>query len=256
MPALTDSRTRALLARPPKAKFVGSEDTHIHDEEEGILLLSTKRKRQKDEQPYRSITSFKNDAELLYSSSSTSESEGGDSSDADDDILTLPSQQETLKLLEQQLSAEPWSVDKWLLLLSHTLSSIPVMSKNASKARSEITISILARALGADSRNSTSVVLRLKYMKAGEQVWHESKIRAEWEHALKTGGVELWMEWLEWRIRRAGKGVDGMIEDATRVMGASGHDAQGEITRIRVFWRVAVALQGAGSFATMFRPNV
>jgi hypothetical protein len=176
MLALTDSRTRALLAVPPKGKLIGSGDTHIHDEEEGILLLSTKRKRPKDEQPYRSITSSKDDAESLYSSSSGSESEGGGRSDTDDDTLTLPSQQESLKLLEQQLSVEPCSVDKWLLLLSHTLSSIPVMSKNASKAQSEITVSILARALGADPRNSASVILRLKYMKAGEQVWHESKV--------------------------------------------------------------------------------
>jgi NRDE-2, necessary for RNA interference len=209
------------------------------------LLLTSKSSQEKHEQPYRSITSPKDDRESFYGSLSTSENEDDDGSE-DDDTFTLTSQQETLKRLEQQLKEEPSSVDKWLLLLSHTLSSIPVMSKNASKARCEISISILARALAADPRNRISSVLRLKYIKAGEQVWHESKVRAEWEDVLQTTGIDLWMEWLEWRIRKADKGIEGIIEDATRVLRASHHDEQGEITRIRVFWRVAVALQNAG----------
>jgi NRDE-2, necessary for RNA interference len=253
MPALTDSRSRALLAAPPKAKFPQSGDTFAHEEVDGILLLTSKRSQEKHEQPYRSITSTKYDADSLYGLSSASEDEDGGSSGGDDnDTSTLSSQQETLKQLEQQLNVEPSSVDNWLLLLSHTLSAIPVMSKNASKARSEISISILARALAADPQNRTSNVLRLKFMKAGEQVWHESKVRAEWEDVLRTGGIDLWMEWLEWRIRKADKGVDGIIEDATRVLGAFNHDELGEIARIRVFWRVAVALQNAGWFLSVF----
>jgi hypothetical protein len=249
MPALTDSRAGALLAAPPKVKFPQSGDTFKHEEVDGILLLTSKRSKQKHGQPYRSITSPKGDVESPYGSAPTSEDEdGGSSGDDENDTPILTSQQETLRLLEQQLNAEPYSVAKWLLLLSHTLSGIPIMSKNASKARSEISISILARALAADLRNRTSNVLRFKYMKAGEQVWHESKIRAEWEEALKTGGVDLWMEWLEWRIRKADKGVDGIIEDATRILRAFKYDEPGEIARIRVFWRVAVTLQNAGLF--------
>jgi len=244
---LTDPRSRALLAAPPKRKLPQPGDTYKNDEVDGILLLSSKSGQQKQEQ-YRSITSSKYDDGSLYDSSSATDDEDGGST-IDNDTPTLTSQQETLKQLEQQLSVDPCSADKWLLLLWHTLSAIPVVSKNASKARSEISISILGRALAADPRNRLSMILRLKYMKAGEPVWHESKVRAEWEDALKTGGVELWMEWLEWRIGKADKGVDGIVEDATRVLQAFSHDEQGELSRVRAFWRVAVALQNAGSFS-------
>lgn len=245
MPTLTDSRSRALLAAHPTAKLFQSGDTPEYNEVNGVLLLTSKSSQQKHEQPYRSISSSKYDIESPYGSPSASE-DGVISDDDNYDTPTITSQQETLKLLEQQLKEEPCSVDKWILLLSHTLSAIPVMSKNASKARAEISISILGRALAADPRNRISNVLRLKYMKAGEQVWHESKIRAEWEDALKTGGIDLWMEWLEWKIGKAEKGVDGIIEDATRVLQTLNQDEPGEIARIRIFWRVAVALQSAG----------
>lgn len=262
MPALTDSRSRALLAAPPRRKFRQSNDTSIPDEVDGIILLTSKTGQQESEQPYRSITLSRDDAEYIYGSPSGSEIEDEGKSDDDDDAITLTSQQEALKSLEEELNAEPRSIDKWLLLLSHTLSSIAITSKNASKARSEISISILARALAADPQNRSSKLLRLKYMKAGEQIWHESKVRAEWEDALKTGGIDLWMEWLEWRIRKAEKGVDGIVEDAMRVIATFYQDELGEIACIRVFWRVAVALQNAGtvsehaSVGTICKPSL
>lgn len=244
MSALTDSRSRALLAVPPKAMFPKSGNTSDCGEVDGILILASKKRQQKHEQLYHSISSLKGDAE---SSSSSEDDDGSSSGDDENDSPVLTSQQETMKLLEQQLNAEPCSVDKWLLLLSYSLSAIPILSKNASKARSEISISILARALAVDPRNSTSSVLRLKFMKAGEQVWHESMVRAKWEDVLKTGSIDLWMEWLEWRIRQAERGIDGIIEDGSRALRAFHHDELDEIARIRIFWRVAVALQNAGS---------
>jgi hypothetical protein len=219
---------------------------------DGIILLTSKTGQQESEQPYRSITLPRDDSESVYGSPSGSEIEDEGKSD-DDDAITLTTQQEALKSLEEELNAESRSVDKWLLLLSHTLSSIPITSKNASKARSEISVSILARAIAADPQNRTSKVLRLRYMKAGEQVWHESKVRAEWEDALKTGGIELWMEWFEWKIRKAEKGVDGIVEDAMRLLATFDHDEPGEIARIRVFWRVAITLQNAGTFSSMLQ---
>lgn len=58
-----------------------------------------------------------------------------------------------------------------------------------------------------------------------------------------SGGVEIWMEWLELRIRKASGGIAGIVEDAERVLGALNGDEMG---RLRVFWRVAVVLQNAG----------
>lgn len=153
----------------------------------------------------------------------------------------MTSHQQTLKALDRELSSDPSSVPTWLSLLSQTLSTIPLSSRNATKARSEITLSILSRAL---SQNAQSKELWLRYLRAGEDTWHESKLRAEWEDALKvSGGVEIWMEWLELRIRKASGGIAGIVEDAERVLGALNGDEMG---RLRVFWRVAVVLQNAG----------
>ncbi|KAF8078751.1 NRDE-2, necessary for RNA interference-domain-containing protein [Lyophyllum atratum] len=243
MPSLTDSSARALLAAPPTRRVLQSGDNYKHTEIDGYLRLPSSRRRDQNEPSYRSITASKDDADSDAESSTASSDD--ESSDEEAGTVTLTSHQETLKLLEHQLNEDPTAVDKWLQLLSHTLSTIPVTSKNATTARSEIAISILARALSAHPRNGASKLLRLRYMKAGEEVWHESKVRAEWEEALKLGGFEIWMEWLEWRIRRANAGVDGVVEDAVRAR-TLGQSEQDELMRVRVFWRVAVALQSAG----------
>jgi hypothetical protein len=92
--------------------------------------------------------------------------------------------------------------------------------------------------------NGNSYVLRFKYLQAGEEVWHDSKLRAEWEDALKNvEGVEIWMEWFEWRIRKGNKGVSAVVEDAKRSLAAVQHD---EVGRVRIFWRLAVAFQDTG----------
>ena len=147
-----------------------------------------------------------------------------------------------MKSLEQQLSHNPSAITTWLSLLSHSLATIPLTSNNATKARSEITLSILSRALSAHPDNTSSILL-LKYLKAGEEIWQGYKLSAEWEDALKVGGAELWMEWSEWRIRRGGKGIEGIVKDAARVLKA----LDDETSKVRLLWRVAVAFQNAGS---------
>jgi hypothetical protein len=134
------------------------------------------------------------------------------------------------------------------------LSNIPVTSKNATKARAEITLAILKRARAAHPHNRSSGILFLKYLRAGEEVWHESKTKAEWEEASKLGGIEIWMEWLEWRIRTVAGGVDTLVTDATRVLRALGSSGSREIDKLRVVWRVAVAFQQAGTKLLPFHP--
>ncbi|KAG6878633.1 hypothetical protein C0993_001156 [Termitomyces sp. T159_Od127] len=244
MRSLTDSGARALLFAPPTRRVLKSGDIYKHPEVDGIIRLSTSRPQGIDSESYRSITRSKDDADSDTDSSDASDGVSNDESSSDEIVLT--SYQEKLKQLEEAIAKEPGSTDSWLQLLSHTLSTIPVTSKNGTKARSEITVSILARAFAADARNGLSKILRIRYLRAGEEVWHESKVRAEWEEALRTGGVEIWMEWLEWRIRQAANGVDGIVEDAIRMLNIFGQSEQDELAKVRVFWRVAVVFQRAG----------
>ncbi len=60
-------------------------------------------------------------------------------------------------------------------------------------------------------------------------------------------GIELQMEWLEWKIRQGQNGIGGVIEAATYSLNSLvGDDDHVEIARVRTFWRVATALRGAG----------
>ena len=65
----------------------------------------------------------------------------------------------------------------------------------------------------------------------------------EWEEALKYGGNEIWIDWLDWRIRVVEKDLDGIVDSARRAYNALDGD---ETTKLRVFWRVAVAFRDAG----------
>lgn len=195
---------------------------------------------------YRSITHSKNDPDTDESDWSEDESLG--SSGSESDTTPVTSLQATLKELEEKLAAEPSSVETWLSLLTHTLSTVPLLSKNAPKARAEIAISILSRALSAHPDNSRSKKLRIKYLKAGEDIWQEAKLLSEWEDALKVDDAEIWLEWLDWRIRNVKGGLEAIIGDVERTYSALSTNPDSELPRLRSFWRVAVAIRDAGSF--------
>ncbi|KAJ8591485.1 hypothetical protein M405DRAFT_734897 [Rhizopogon salebrosus TDB-379] len=239
-PGLTDSSVRALLAAPPSQRLLGAGDSYRHEEVDGFLPLPSNR-RNKATEDYRSITRQEDHLDSDSQSSASDDSSGDESG-----MPILTAHQLSLKTVEQRLAADPSSVETWLSLLNHSLSNIPLTSKNAAKARAEITLSILTRARAAHSHNRSSRILFLKYLRAGEEVWHESKTKAEWEEALKLGGIEVWMEWLEWRIRTTAGGVDVLVTDATRVLNALSRSEGSELDELRVLWRVAVAFQQAG----------
>ena len=92
------------------------------------------------------------------------------------------------------------------------------------------------------------MVLRLAYLRAGEGIWHESKLKSEWSDALKIGGIELQMEWLEWRIRNGNTGIDGVVESAVRAVASLGSDVDSEVAKVRIFWRMTTAIRSAGTF--------
>ncbi|KAJ7225643.1 NRDE-2, necessary for RNA interference-domain-containing protein [Mycena pura] len=232
MPSLTDASSRALLSRGPVRSFVNAvASSSKYEEHDGFLRLPS---RSVKEQDYRSIENTNANSD---SGSDSEESAMGESSGEE----SPNSYQATLKSINERLAVDPHSIFDWLLLLSHTLLTIPTASKNSTRARSEISISILSRALAA---NGNSPTLRAKYLQAGEEIWHESKLRAEWEEALKkVQGAEIWMSWFEWRIRTGNKGISDLVKDAKRALTALHHD---EVGQVKIFWRIAVAFQNAG----------
>ncbi|KIK82299.1 hypothetical protein PAXRUDRAFT_832295 [Paxillus rubicundulus Ve08.2h10] len=239
-PSLTDPASRELLATPSR-RLVASGDSYRYEEIDGFLRLPSRAGR-RTEEDYRSI--IKGDA---TSDSDSSPSEADEEiSDDDRGSLTLTSHQLAVKALEDVLASNPSSIETWLSLVSQSLSAVPVTSKNATKARSEVSLSILSRARTAHPSNSNSRVLVLKYLRAGEEVWHGSRLKAEWEDALKIGGSDIWIEWLEWRIRKSVGGIDGVVSDATRALKALGNSDDAEVDKLRIVWRVAVAFQEAG----------
>ncbi|KAF8647946.1 hypothetical protein AX16_006478 [Volvariella volvacea WC 439] len=241
---LTDSRARALLQAPPVRRLVYRE-TSKYEEDDGVIRITSRRR---DTYKAHELTA----ENLLHpdydesSSSSDELREDSEDSSEDEDKIERTAHQEALAELNRNLTEDPTNEALWLQLLDKNLSTIPLNSKNATKARAEVTLSIIERARAACRQNQLSKILLIKFLKAGEDVWEPHRSRDEWERAYGTGGIEIWMEWLEWRWRTSSQGIDGFIEDGIRVLKSLGTDTGADLSRIRVLWRLAVALQGAG----------
>lgn len=238
-----------MLSAPTRRLITSTKDKYKYEEIDGFLRLSSG--RPSTFQPYRSIVQPNPDVNSDSGSDSEEDSATVSNSDADSDTTPLTALQQTLASLEAQLATTPASVSGWLSLLSHTLSTVPPTSKNAPAARAEISLAVLKRALAAHPHNTRNSRLRLRYLRAGEEVWHSSVLRSEWEEALRTGDPDLWMAWLDWRIGSAERGVEGVVEDARRALDSlSKQEVRGDEARemalLRVFWRVAVAFRDAG----------
>ena len=136
-------------------------------------------------------------------------------------------------------------MQSWLSLLSHSISAVPLDTKNAARARAEIAESVLSRAVSAHPSNRSSIALRLKYLRAGEEVWDEKKLQREWDEALALRSTEVWMAWLDWKLSRSKSGLEGITEDAAHALERLRHT---ELGSLRVQWRAAVILQQAGKY--------
>ncbi|KAF6766535.1 NRDE-2, necessary for RNA interference-domain-containing protein [Ephemerocybe angulata] len=249
--SITDSRTRSLLALPPNRRVIQSDENGKYTEVDGFIRLPTRRGKSSPEDTYRSILEA-NPGDSTGSesdSSAGSSDEGGSDDEVGGDKLPETSQQAQLRTLEERLAEDKGEVGTWLELLDATLSSIPITSKNATKARCDITVALLERAIKSHSTCNASPILRIKYLKAGEEVWSPAQLKEQWEAALGLGDVALWLEWLEWRMRHRRDGLDGLVEDVTRLLSSppfQGETADVELARIRAFWRTLVAIQSAG----------
>lgn len=237
------------MSLPPNRRLVGSQDDSKYQEIDGCIRFPSRRSKTSPEDTYRSIIEVKDDDGS--DDNSNSSEDGLDDDLTDDEVSKLPetSQQAQLRALEQKLAQDKSSAETWLALLDVTLSTIPITSKNATKARCDITVSVLQRAIDSHPSASTSPILRIKYLKAGEEIWDPYQLASRWNEALRLGDVALWMEWLEWRIRQSKLGLEGLFEDMDRVLSAGPFqqdNVESELARLRVFWRTATAVKGAG----------
>ncbi len=216
--------------------MASTSSRHKYQEVDGFIPLPSRRPRSAQED-YRSIGSLKDENSA---SGSSSASDSGDADDQDETIL--PSYHKRMRSFEELLQRNPSSVSTWLSLLSHSLSQVPATSKNHVKVRSEITISVLGRAMPNLPKGPSSIRIQLLYLHAGEEVWAGDKLRQEWEKALTAGDINVFLAWLDWRIRSGFDGQGGMLEATTRVLTS----ATSELERLRVFWRLTCALRQAG----------
>ncbi|KAH9064097.1 DUF1740-domain-containing protein [Lactarius vividus] len=232
-----DVNSRRILESPPKHRLVASASScHKYQEVDGFIPLPSRRPHSVQED-YRSIGPSKDD-----NSESDSPSASDSADDDDQDETALPSYHEKMRSLEELLSRDLSSVSTWLSLLSHSLSQVSTTSKNAAKVRSEITLSVLDRAMPNLPKGSPSTRIQLLYLHAGEEVWTSDKLSQEWEKALTTGDINIYLAWLDWRIRSGSNGQDGALEATIRVLAS----ATSELEKLRVFWRWSYVLRQAG----------
>ena len=218
----------------------------MYEEIDGFIRVK-EHSQKEDDQSYRAISKEgrKDDSD---SDSAPSEDEN-DGSGYGSDSSPMSAREEYIRSLEQALSREPTVIPNWLQLLEHTISDIPASSKNAATVRSEMIVSVLARALEAHPHNSSSVLLRLKYLKAGESIWSKERLDEEWGKALQASkSSDLCVEWLDWKIRNT-SGVGDLLDDASYTLQNIGNELleeDAELARLRIFWRITIFLQQAG----------
>jgi len=167
--------------------------------------------------------------------------------------IHLTAQQEAIKELEATLTRDSTSIDSWFSLIRLSIAESPITAKRGQKARAEISLAILKRALDAHPQNRTSVRLRVSYLEAGEETWKRDEQAKEWETALNTlggPGIDLsnremiWSAWLSWTMQNA-KNVDDFLPCFRRAFAVFNFE-EAEVIRVRLLWRLCVHLHESG----------
>jgi hypothetical protein len=228
-----------MLKAPPTERIVFSEraaSKYVEDSEGFIRLRSRHRA---STPPYKTLDPGRNASE------SETDASGSSASDSDEDegnARPLSAYQERLVELERVAKENASSPTAWLALLSHMLTQYPVTARNAVKARAEVTLSVLSRALPSLPPGPQATDLRLRYLQAGEEIWSPERLDGEWQKVLQFPDADVQMAWLEWRIRVGSGRIDAVLTDATSALAT----LTNETDRLRVFWRVAALLRQAG----------
>jgi len=223
------------------------------DPASGEFIALSKGKKMHDEDVHESYRSIERGTSNDDNSDASSHRSFSSSSDAG--VHTLTAEQHTIKTLEMALASSPNDTISWLRLLDSSVRSLPVSTKRATRARAEISVSLLRRAIDAHSDNATSLRLRLLYLEHGSEIWSEETLREEWERTLNSLGashcpswkrVVVWLNWIDWRLI-ANRTMTTALNDAKRVF-AQFHGEEFARVRVRLCWRVAVFLREAGVY--------
>ncbi|KAF8530991.1 NRDE-2, necessary for RNA interference-domain-containing protein [Gautieria morchelliformis] len=262
---LTTTRPRHLSSGSLDPKGRGKLDPDSGSQAEFIRLPSRLGRSTEPLSTYRSIHTS-NDQDVNSDSDATSSAIGdvaASSSEPDTDTnIPRTAHQHSIAALEASLQKDPTCIYTWYTLIDQTLSTIPPSAKSSlARARTEIRLSILDRAIRTHGQNKASVELRVKWLNAGAEVWEGDRLEKEWERAVRELGGHtvdndegrglrnrMWEEWLRWRISSAGRGsrrgagVEGIISDARRVK----ENLEGEMAQVKLLWRIAIVLRDAG----------
>lgn len=209
--------------------------------------LSTRKKGQADPiETYRSILEDKeNDSDGSHSQASLSSSE--------DEGVTLTADQEAIKELEAILDHRPDDEQAWLRLWEISTRSLPRTMGRSTQVRTEISLSILRKAMDAHKNNRESLRLRLLYIEYGSPTWSDERTRREWDDLLdELGGAQVpiwkrtivWMAWLERQF--VSRPTVGEALEAAKQLMAALSEKEFEMLWVRMCWRIAIFMRESG----------
>lgn len=249
MARYTDGKSLRQLVEGPR-RLLTVPDTPATTTSDFIALSKHKKAEEEDvHDSYRSIEQKKDN------DSGSGGSSDGSSSSSDLGEHTLTAEQHTIKALETAITSSPNDITSWLKLLDQSVKSLSILTKRATRARAEISVSLIQRAIDAHADNSSSLQLRLLYLEHGSEIWTAEMLRDEWERLLGNLGTPqspawkratVWLTWLEWKLASSPT-VANALNDSKRVF-AILHGEQFERVRVRLCWRIAIFLREAGDF--------
>lgn len=182
-----------------------------------------------------------------------SDSEDAGSSSSEDGDIALTAEQESMKEIESRLLNAPDDERAWLKLWDLSTGDLSRTTNRTLQARTEISLSILEKAIEAHPNNRQSPRLRLLYIEHGSRVWDYDRIRREWASILSVFGntqvlawkrASVWNAWLEWRLGDSSTVKEGLNAVGDVMRWSQGHNF--ELFRVRICWRLAIFMREAG----------
>nr|XP_031858056.1 uncharacterized protein CI109_006498 [Kwoniella shandongensis]KAA5525128.1 hypothetical protein CI109_006498 [Kwoniella shandongensis] len=242
----------------PSSRFISFDIRPPHDEANGPSYRSISHAQQEDDDDLAALQSVV-----------------GNYSTLEEEV-----RRQTAKI-ERHLRDNPNDTDVWIeysklhLRLSseaeRTIGLVDPAKLPTTRARAEVTLSILSRALDATEENGWSTKLHLAYLHAAEAFWPAEKVTGRWKNVLRElgerggkeieeGMMEVWLGYIAWREgqgfgKAEGKSggvdevVDVYIDCLTKLQSGSteGDDLQAkEENLVYLFLRACLFLKQAG----------
>ncbi|KAG9037742.1 hypothetical protein FS837_001394 [Tulasnella sp. UAMH 9824] len=258
----TSSRIAAQLKAGPSRRLVIPPQPLVTAATEDFIALPALRSKARETGGPRPITSFEQAEQGDQDSDGSSSSLSISEDEEQDDEYTVPSDPTptATSQLTSTVKSNPTSIESWLELVEHSVSTSPTPESKA-----DVALSIVQKALSAHPTNKFHPILLARYLRSGSLVWTSAKLEEEWNRALdgvsKEGRAleetaDLWMEWIGWRIKV--KGVEGSEEAAETVHSVTHREEERlrrrqqlpslalEAAKLRFLWRMCVGMAEAG----------